>query len=339
MLSADWCRFATSANCSWRDRVKCPPQGCFRCGRSEAPVALVIRVVSARLCVYDHHLAKWLSALRCAHALCVCATKPLASAHPAPHFHDPRSGPMTMRRLYRQTLAGSIAAVALTFSGQLSAQVSISEDLGTLYTTQGLLAGTLSAPGLQVTGYTSGGVFTQTWGDGGVDGIVNSFFNLSRPFSTFELRITSGTLFRLVLSGIAGGQVFDRDVGTSLGDEGTPGSVLGTDFSTFGTHAWPFDVVYRHAVAIGTNAPVGDLFAEVDIRILEGPTGLGLPDGGVASFFLTNNIAVTPLVSQTGSESGVVPEPVTMLLLGTGLMGIGAVARGRRQMMHGTERV
>jgi hypothetical protein len=122
----------------------------------------------------------------------------------------------------------------------------------------------------------------------------------------------------LAFDGTTGQTVFDRTFGGSFG---TPNSVSGRDFAGFSTFSGSIAAQYANMVAIGANAPVGDLFANVFLSFGDGSFANALTSGRQYHFSLDTD--------NTTSALAAVPEPGSMLLLGSGLI---ALAVGLRRV-------
>jgi hypothetical protein len=128
-------------------------------------------------------------------------------------------------------------------------------------------------------------------------------------------------LSRVVLDGTYGvGTLFDRTFG---GAEGTSGSASGWDFRygdywTATPDFWGTTAIYTNAVGIGGAAPVGDIYAMVDIRFDN-------VFSNIANFTMDADNTLYP------QDFVPVPEPASLLLLVTGLSFVGLAARRRKE--------
>jgi len=190
--------------------------------------------------------------------------------------------------------------------------------------------------GMRVTAILSDGsrilTLSRNWSDsagpdtGGVN-FSTPEFALSVTGDTFEANnwrldttsIGGWHLLTLNFDGSTGQTVFDRTFGGSIG---TPNSASGRDFGGFLTFGGTINALYTNIVAIGTNAPVGDIFASAVLTFGDGTFANGVSGGRQYRFGLDTDTAASTLA----------PEPGTMLLLGTGLL---ALAGGlRRTSLH-----
>jgi hypothetical protein len=233
-----------------------------------------------------------------------------------------------------------ICGLALVLAGMTSvasaATISVTQNVGSLYATTGIsptITTGANMDGMTVTAVLSDGVslltLTQIWGDsatpdtGGVN-FITPQFALSVTGDTFEqnnwlldfTNVGSWHLLSLDFNGATGQTVFDRTFGGSVG---TPNSASGRDFSGFLAFGGSINALYSNIVAIGANAPVGDIFANVLLSFGDGSFGNGLAGGSRYRFSLDTDNAASTLA----------PEPGSMLLLGTGLL---ALAIGLRRI-------
>lgn len=239
---------------------------------------------------------------------------------------------MSPRRLRALAIGG-----ALVVPSAAAAQTYV-VDPGTLFTaatvSDAMFASQLVGMTVEVRfsdGTTSGGIwsFLANGMDGPRYGVVNSLFAFQalgdrdtggpspslNDFNLANFNPSEATIVGLVLHGAPAGGVFDRGFG---GMPGTPGSGPGRDVveaNDPGGNEFEMTVTYRHAVGVGGALPVGDLFETVDIVL-----GNGVPQGENYSLFLDTDVA---------GALTTVPEPATVLLIGSGLAGLAALRRRR----------
>jgi PEP-CTERM motif len=240
-----------------------------------------------------------------------------------------------------------ICGVALVVAGACTyaapsasaATITLSQSVGSLYATTGIaptITNGNTMDGMRVTAVLSDGsrilTLSRVWSDsaapdtGGVN-FSTPEFALSVTGDTFEANnwlldtsnIGAWHLLTLDFDGSTGQTVFDRTFGGSFG---TPNSVSGRDFGGFLSFGGTINALYTNIVAIGPNAPVGDIFANVVLTFGDGTFANGLTGGRQYRFSLDTDTAASTLA----------PEPGTMVLLGTGLL---ALAGGlRRSLVH-----
>lgn len=180
--------------------------------------------------------------------------------------------------------------------------------------------------GMSVTAYFDGdaGSETLTWGDigSGFSGVIGRDWNLSvksdmDPWTqgAWGLNSYSGTIIdHILIDAGAGNTVFDTYYSGGIG---TPDSQLGKDLSVSSigtTYEGAIAAIYRDQVALSGFAPVGDLYRYLDIQFED-------PFSGIL-YFETDTDNITGGIQP-------IPEPATILLLGSGLVGLAGFRRKR----------
>lgn len=186
--------------------------------------------------------------------------------------------------------------------------------------------------------FASGGEGSGTWGSLG----AGTYYGVTG--TNFSLRIGGGTdtfgnswrlwggeeIASVTLRGALGYTVFDctwyRDdcydhAGNPGGDgDGTENSARGWNGERTGGYAGPVQFIYSNMVGVGGNSPLGDIFERVDILFADGMKGK-------YKFILdTDNSEFSD-----DPPSSTVPEPASMVLVATGLLGLAAAHRRRRK--------
>ncbi len=169
--------------------------------------------------------------------------------------------------------------------------------------------------GMVVTAFfTGGGSQSLNWADTGASsgGVTGTGWGLSQSGDTFSFNWTlyGSGIDRIQIDAGPGNTVFDV-----LGDAYyTDGSALGNPFTLTSFYGGNITATYKDLVALTGFAPLGDLYRSLDIDFAADF------DGTITFLADTDNL-------QFAGDIKPVPEPGTLLLLGSSLIGIAGLGR------------
>lgn len=241
---------------------------------------------------------------------------------------------MKLRRAFFPTVTAllAVAALLVAFPAVSSASLVINKANGTPYVVDPSLTGFSTfgdqMGGMLVTAYFGADFVSGAWvnGAGGAGGVtVGGAFSLTESGDTFSsdwtlTNLSNNNLTRLVLFGPPGKTVFDTCLNPPCASDssgGTPGSERGWTLEpTGGTYGGDITVLFTDIVSIIGNPPVGDLYATMDITFPSAAGALGGIQGGGTLTFIQD----TDSVPEGGSITPSVPEPSSLILLGSGVL-------------------
>ena len=170
---------------------------------------------------------------------------------------------------------------------------------------------------------------TLFWGTTGAftGGVTGTGWSLSLNGNSFttdwDLTTTSATIKSFYIDAGLGDTVFD----TVFSPEASPGSELGEAFDFDSANSpWNITATYENIVSVG-GIIYNDLYRNLNVEFTN--SGYFAPIVGAAAPVILNFSADTDNLA-IPEDLAPVPEPVTMLLFGTGLVGMAATARRRK---------
>lgn len=247
-----------------------------------------------------------------------------------------------MKKIFIAGLAifGSLGMVGTTVAGTVTLDYQTGTLVPALKITEFSPDGA-SMIGMTVTAFFAGGDSeTLAWASlgmtlGGVESANG--WSLSESgntyFNPWTLASTGAEIQKIVLDGLPGNTVFDikykANAVAKLGLSGTTGSVVGWDFQVLpassNNYSGDITATYSNMVylpiekyPIHLGKPVGDVFRTLTI------------DFGTNSFGSSDTITKLTFRADTDKMIAPVPEPAALLLFATGLAGLAALGRRRR---------